>query len=932
MRRFAILVTILFLGGEVWAQKPALDTAALSKWPFLLNPAINDDGSYVSYSIVRQPTRDETLVLRSTRDSWEKLIPGVKFGRFTSNGKFFLYKNVNDSLCIVTLGGERIEYIPNVKSYTLSNNNEDQWLVYERGDLSEEIVVRSINTGIIRRYDSVKFYLFSDDGRNLLMRIGSKNDSSVGDFIYLLNLNNFTRKLIWRGTGATDFTFNISGNQLVFSVIDRTKREGEEQLWYYRYGDSWSRLLVQGFKDIDSCFLLKDIKAFSKDGTRVFLSFTRKEELLVNQLDKKGVAVDVWSYKDEKLQSQQLKETNARMTYTGIFELKSKKVIYLESDKEWSELRYISGTSGIQQDEYVLVYETKGDVDRSEYTWNEAATTKVYLMSTRSGKKTELKVIAPSISGWGNMYLSPQAKYVVFFDTQKGEYFSYDVHSHEISNLTKGVSTDWTPREELPMTPFINIPIAAWGENDESLYVYDRTDIWKLFLDGKHNPVNITNGYGRRNNIVFRLAFDWDMGQQLGDTLILNAFDLTNKDNGFYVKSLKKEGDPQILTMGPYVYSNNLDNPSFYGRFSPLKARRGKGYLVKRESTRESPNFFFTQDFKSFRPLSNLYPEKGYIWYRATLHTWNSSDGRRHEGILYTPENFDSTKGYPVILHYYEMYSDQLNRYQMPKIMEGNMDISWFVSNGYLVFTPDIHYKMGSPGESALNYVRSAADYLSTLPYIDICRMGLQGHSFGGYETNFIVSRDSRFAAAVASSGLSDLISYYGFVMQEQSGVSAQFMHESAQLRMAGTLWDKQELYMKNSPVLYANNVNTPLLMVNNKLDQGVPFSQGVEFFTALRRLRKPVWMLQYDGEGHTLFGKAALDYTTRMIQFFDHYLKGEPAPVWMTKGIPARLKGVESGYGYDLSGYCNAHCEICHKINQGQARNTQSRNEEVAK
>jgi len=231
-----------------------------------------------------------------------------------------------------------------------------------------------------------------------------------------------------------------------------------------------------------------------------------------------------------------------------------------------------------------------------------------------------------------------------------------------------------------------------------------------------------------------------------------------------------------------------------------------------------------------------------------------------------------------------------------------NVNVPYFVSNGYLVFLPDIIYKIGEPGQSALNAVESAARYLSRMPWVDSTRMAIQGHSFGGYETNYIVTHSHLFAAAATFAGTSDWISAYG-ELEFGSGLPRQSKYEIGQDRLGASLWQRPDLYVKNSPIFSADQVTTPLLIVANKEDGGVPFEQGVELYMALRRLNKKVWMLQYDGEGHSVSGKNAADYTIRLTQFFDHYLKGAAPPVWMTQGIPASLKGIKAGYELDNSG-----------------------------
>jgi dipeptidyl aminopeptidase/acylaminoacyl peptidase len=270
---------------------------------------------------------------------------------------------------------------------------------------------------------------------------------------------------------------------------------------------------------------------------------------------------------------------------------------------------------------------------------------------------------------------------------------------------------------------------------------------------------------------------------------------------------------------------------------------------------------------------------------------------------LYKPENFDSTKKYPVIVHYYEKKSERLNQYIFPGYSDGDINIPYFVSNGYLVFMPDIQYTIGKAGRSAYNSIVGAGEYLATLPWVNANKMGISGHSFGGFETNYVITHSNLFTAAFSDAGPSNLVSHYGSY-ELYTGVSLQSFNEREQIRMGANLWERPDVYIDNSPVFEADKITTPLLMVCNKLDDIIHFDQGVQLFTALRRLGKKAWMLQYDSERHSIMQeKNLMDLTIRASQFFDHYLKGAPAPKWMLDGIPARLKGIEKGYQLDTTG-----------------------------
>ena len=271
-------------------------------------------------------------------------------------------------------------------------------------------------------------------------------------------------------------------------------------------------------------------------------------------------------------------------------------------------------------------------------------------------------------------------------------------------------------------------------------------------------------------------------------------------------------------------------------------------------------------------------------------------DGKESEGLLFKPENFDPKKKYPVIFYFYERNADGLYNYRAPAPSASTINIPYFVSNGYLVFDPNIYYKNGEPGESAYNSVVSAAKHLAKLPFVDSAKMAIQGQSWGGYQVAYLVTRTKMFAAAGAGAPVANMTSAYGGI-RWGSGLSRQFQYERSQTRIGASLWQRIDLYIKNSPLFSADKIVTPLLIMHNDKDGAVPWYQGIEFFTALRRLNKKVWLLQYNDEDHNLVERRnRKDLSIRLSQFFDHYLKGAPAPRWMTEGVPAIEKGIDWG------------------------------------
>ena len=290
--------------------------------------------------------------------------------------------------------------------------------------------------------------------------------------------------------------------------------------------------------------------------------------------------------------------------------------------------------------------------------------------------------------------------------------------------------------------------------------------------------------------------------------------------------------------------------------------------------------------------------QKDFNWGTSELVEWRSFDGQMLQGILYKPENFDPTKKYPMIVYFYERSSDGLHRYYTPGPVSSTINRSYVVSNGYVVFVPDIPYKEGYPGHSAYNAVVSGTVAMTEqFDFIDHTKIGLDGHSWGGYQIAYLITETDMFACAYSGAPVSNMTSAYGGI-RWASGMSRMFQYEKTQSRIGGTLWEKPIQYIENSPIFFVPKINTPVMILHNDEDGAVPWYQGIEFFVALRRLNKPAWMLSYNGEGHgTQKRPNRKDLTIRKMQFFDHYLKDAPAPYWMEKGITQLEKGKIDGY-----------------------------------
>jgi dipeptidyl aminopeptidase/acylaminoacyl peptidase len=907
-------------------SKPPIDSAAIANWADLLwsEPVISDNGRYFMYPIENLPAGSKTLVIQSTEGPrWKKQFIGANRGFFSSDNKLAVFKS-NDTLYLLSLGKDKITAIPDVISYRKPSDADNKILAYRLNGVSKELVLRHLSTGKEQRYKNVADYELDAKGNAIVIKYKIPSVAATSERVEWFSLVDNKTCTIWQSpddkqSSASRFSFDDQGKHLVFIVEDKTTSPSNNQIWYYKEGMQTAIVKVTNqTTGIDSGMIVSDKSPyFSKNGNYIFFKIQPLPKPPLPKPDPNAVQVDVWSYKDEVMQNMQMYELKHPGSYyaglnkdfTCSMSVRNGKVLHLEKPGisfVYTQLnvdRVISANRQYVGDKY----------------WLQPPNNYYLISLDDENEKTITKGNCREFS------LSNDGHRLFYFDYDKASYFSYDLLSEQLINISYSISEPVTlVGDKGSKYPMPNVGIAGWLDND-AILIYSNYDIWKVDVRGKLAPVNLTNGYGRVHHIKFRLLEKTNIGkvgQYSSDRdLLLTAFQTDTKDNGFYKINVNHIKDPEQLTLSPYLYctKSNQTDLNLLG-MEPVKALKANIWIVRRQAANEAPNFYLTKDFKSFGQLTNLQPQKKYNWYNTELLTWKQSGGENNQGIIYKPDNLDSTKKYPVIVFYYEKRSDQLREYLQPEFTGGDINIPWFVSRGYIIFVPDIYYTIGKTGESVVNSVVSGVRELSKRSYVDSTKIALQGQSFGGYETNYLVTHTTIFAAAVESAGETDMISNYGSILPDgatSQGVKNIHFDRDGQYRIQSTMWENLNAYIENSPIFNADKVTTPLLIMHNKMDFLVPWEQAVELFIGLRRLDKKAWMLQYDNGGHGLgLLKDKIDYTKRIEQFFNHYLKEAPAPKWMTKGIPAKFKGIYTGLDLDPKGNCSNDCKICQKIN----------------
>lgn len=420
---------------------------------------------------------------------------------------------------------------------------------------------------------------------------------------------------------------------------------------------------------------------------------------------------------------------------------------------------------------------------------------------------------------------------------------------------------------------------AGWSKDSRWILLYDRYDVWAVSADGTTSH-KLTSG--RASKLQFRLVRtdnpedEEDRGVDTSKPLIFRAESLETRDTGFYSLASFEGGSPQKLLMGPKSYH------------VLSKAKDADVFMVTATTFHDEPDIQITDStFHYLKKVTEANPQQAQIlWGSAELIPYRNSDGVELQAALYKPENFDPSKKYPMLIYLYEKLTQNVHNFVRPA-PGTSINIAYYVSNGYLVLTPDIVYTTGHPGQSALKCVLPAIQAVVDKGFVNRDAIGIQGHSWGGYQTSYLLTQTNLFRAAEAGAPVGDMIAAYDGI-RWGTGLPRQFQYEKTQSRIGGTLWEYPMRFIENSPIFMVDRITTPLLILENDGDDAVPWYQGLEMFLSLRRLGKEVYLWNYNGEAHGLRRRPTQkDYTVRMQEYFDHFLKGAPEPDWMKRGIP---------------------------------------------
>jgi len=577
--------------------------------------------------------------------------------------------------------------------------------------------------------------------------------------------------------------------------------------------------------------------------------------------------VVIWHWKDDRLQSQQqVEETRDKnFSYLAIYHLGEKKFVRL-GDDEVDQVNVAPNQKwGLGSNNNP--YERLGNLDGRRYQ-------DVYAVDLKTGARKSILKKARWSYG-----LSPDGSHLLYYED--GSFMTYDLASGQSYNISKQAPTSFIDEDDDHNVVKPPTRQMGWSKDGKYVLLSDEWDIWQVPAHGGQ-AINLTVN-GKKEHIRYgnRLRVDPDergAGTDLSKPLYFTVISQTTKKTGI-VRIDPGQPGPKVLLW---------DDAGFGG---VIKAKNADTFLYTRETPRDYPDYYVTDaSFKDGQKITTANPQQqNFTWTAGSkLINYTNPSGQKLQAAIFLPANYEPGKSYPTIVYMYEKLTDGLNRYTQPS--SNGFNISAYTSNGYAVLEPDIAFKVNDPGTSSTACILAALKAAIETGIIDKDRVGIHGHSWGGYQTAFIVTQTNAFKAAIAGAPLTDMMSMYSLIYGN-SGGGNMAIFESSQGRFTSGPWESTEAleaYRRNSPVAFAKNVTTPLIILHNDKDGAVDWTQGIEYYSTLRRMQKPVVMLQYKGENHGLRVPAnQRDYTVRMKEFFDHHLKGKAAPKWWTDGVP---------------------------------------------
>lgn len=899
MRHLKYLAFVACLGSlsPAFAQNASksLTIDDLVTWQRITDREISDNGRWVACKM--EPWEGDATVYLYAAQGQETATfsPADKFAFSASSGYLVVTqtpgKSTVDSLkvlktkedkmpmntlVIYSVAGKK-ETIDSLKTFKLADKAD--WIAYQRGRKDSTLYVRSLDGSKTFQFPTVTDFQFAKKSGMLYYTSAAEGEAGI----FTLNPEKGSPALIKEGKGVfKQTTFDEKGERLAFLYCaDKDSSYKALSLWLSEHNAPAKEIATRGNKAFPAEWVINEngMLQFSKSASRLFFGTSPEpRQKDTTQLAENRPNVQVWSW-DEPVQytvQNYNKEKDLKKSYQAVYNLGNGSIFQLANE----ELPNIQ--LGNEGDAPLALLSTSRPYSLSSM-WEARTRSDYYTVSLDNGERKQI-----AQADYGRFRLSPQGKYAYWYGETDSCWYTIALAEGKQYRLTTPESFPaWDEENDVPDYPYAH-GAAGWTANDQNLLIYDRYDIWKFDPTAATPPINLTVN-GRKEKLSYRLE-QLDKEARfidLGKPQLLKGFNEATKGYGFYNARLSAPAAPKTLLAGNYMLR------------SINKAKNTDDVIYTMETFQQYPDIHYsTLAFKKSVQLTHGdKQQEGFIWGTAELVSWISLDGRPLEGVVYKPANFDPNKKYPMMVNFYERNSETLYNYRMPEPHRSTIDYHLYNSNEYVIFNPDIRYVDGYPGESCYNCLMPGITMMIAKGYIDEKGIGAQGHSWGGYQVAYLATRTNLFSAIESGAPVVNMFSAYGGI-RWGSGMARSFQYEHTQSRLGATLWSSPLRYLENSPLFTMDKVQTPILIMHNDADGHVPWYQGIEYFVAMKRLGKPCWLLNYTGEPHWPMHMAnRIDFQRRMFQFFNHYLKNDKMPKWMSEGVPAVEQPFELGY-----------------------------------
>ncbi len=866
--------------GELVARN--LKTGSEYRHPRGKDPVITAGGRFVVFTIA--PLNSEVDKAKKAKKKPEEQPKGGLGVMDLSTGKVATAERVK-SFKVPEEGGSFIAYLhePPVKKAeskspdekkegeTKPEEGKEGKKKEKKKEPGTDLMVRELATGAEVTIPEVSEYAWDKSGTWLAYGVSSKTPANDGAFVRKAGAPDSRAVLTGQGN-YKGFAFDQKGAQMAF-VSDRDEYKADVSAYkLYRWDSARESDLeavpVPPGLPPGTAISENGKLEFSKDGLRLFFGTARLPKAEPEDAPE-PIKVDIWNYRDADLQTVQKAraEEDKKRSFRAVRLIKEQRSVQLASTEMPTLVTVDEGTRALGSSDIPYRQLISWDGTYSDY----------YLVDLADGVRRK---VAEKLH-FGAL-LSPGGRYVLFFDAKDSAWHTLRTEDGAAFNLTGklGVSfheEDWdTPDQPRPYGS------AGWLEGDRAVLLYDRYDVWSILPDGSGAQM-LTRGLGRKGKIIFRYQKldPEEKSISASAPILLHALDDMSKASGYYRLKSAATADPSPLVMLDKAFGNLI------------KAKNADRLVFTLSRFDEFPDLWSSDgNFAGLKRVSKANPQQAeYAWGRSELIEYRNADGKSLRAILTRPEDFDPSKKYPLMVYIYEQLTNGLHRYVSPA-PGTSINITRYVSNGYVVLQPDIVYETGYPGESAMKCVIPAVQKVVSMGFVDPERIGIQGHSWGGYQISYMITRTNVFRAVEAGASVVDMISAYGGI-RWGTGLSRAFQYEKSQSRIGAPPWLRPLQFIENSPLFWVEKVQTPYLTIANDEDDAVPWYQGIEFFTALRHLGKEAYMFNYNGEKHGLREREnQKHWTVHLDEFFDYHLNGKPKPDWMQDGVPYLERG----------------------------------------